>query len=207
MIAAFHPSILQWRLYFISDILWKLPLILVENCWRGKLWNEKAISWFSSGNRVNHFCWLQLESNKDQVSCFASSKPLLPRQIFFRAVSMEEKRPLAAHCIALPTRPLLGGQLNAHNILFFEGRRQISDVIKYLWDMTANVMLQCANSSRRPAIHSDFKHLIPGVNLRALWTEKWLLRTKWLTTEPPSGSFAGIDHTLRKVNKNTNSET
>ena len=41
----------------------------------------------------------------------------------------------------------------------FEGCRQISNLIKYLWDITANVMTQGATSAG--AIHSDFEHLIP----------------------------------------------
>ena len=41
----------------------------------------------------------------------------------------------------------------------FEGCRQISNLIKYLWDITANVMTQSATSGG--AIHSDFEHLIP----------------------------------------------
>ena len=72
---------------------------------------QKARSCFSFGNCVvNHLCCLHLESNKD-VSCFASSNPIL-------ACQPGKEAPCPLQCSPLERQSTL---LNAHEIFTFQG--------------------------------------------------------------------------------------
>ena len=104
---------------------------------------------FSFGNCVlNHLCCLQLESNKD-VSCFASSNPILACQPGKEAL---------AHCNAGLLRAR-ARCLNAHQILTFRGLPPNSQCHKIF----VGHLGKCYDATREEEapIHSDFEHLIP----------------------------------------------
>ena len=110
---------------------------------------KKSRHWFSFQNFVNYQLDPQV-APKEGASCFASSNSFPSKNIFTAE---------APHCPACSSSKPARIWTPTIKSSLFEGCRQISNLIKYLWDITANVMTQGATSAG--AIHSDFEHLIP----------------------------------------------